>query len=502
MDINVLETENVNKRFINVIALRDINFDLRKGEIHGLVGENGAGKSTLIKILSGAIKPDSGNIKYFRKNIKNMDTCLAKKIGIVTVHQNISLVPHLSVAENICFANFPRKQLLFFCNILVNWEEVYKKSNQILGEIGFNEIDTKKKLSELPTEGMKKAVQIASALLDIGEIKILILDEPTAILNAAETIKLFNVLNKLKKKGISIIYISHYLDEILEIADRITVLRDAKKITTVEKKKVTKDDLVSLMIGREINSLYSHKKEIINEEVLSVKDLNGYGFSDVNFKLHKGEVLGIVGLSGSGRTGITRTIFGILPIKGGSISVNKKEVNIKNPKDAMQLGIGLLPEDRQIQGLVTNLRLRENITLTNLKKVSNFLGLLNFKKECEAAQGIVEQLKIKTPNVDEKTSNLSGGNQQKVNFAKWIFFNSDILILEEPTNGIDIGAKIEIYKLIEKLAKKGKSIILVSSEVPEVLGLSDYILVVSKGKVTANFSRVEATEKKIMKAMV
>jgi len=502
MNINVLETENINKRFINITALRDINFDLKEGEIHGLVGENGAGKSTLINILSGVIKANSGSIKYFGKNIGNMDTCLAKKLGVVTVHQNISLIPHLSVAENICFANFPRKQLLFFGNILVNWEEVYIKSNQVLDEIGFNEIDIKKKLSELPTEGMKKAVQVASALLDIREIKILILDEPTAILNAVETIKLFSVLNQLKKKGISIIYISHYLDEILEIADRITVLRDAKKITTVEKKKVAKDDLVSLMIGREADSLYDHKKEIINEEVLSVKDLSGYGFSHVNFRLYKGEVLSIVGLAGSGRTGITRTIFGILPIKGGSISVNKKEVSIKNPKDAMQLGIGLLPEDRQIQGLVTNLMLRENITLTNLKKVSNFLGLLNFEKECKAAQKIVGQLKIKTPNVNEKVNNLSGGNQQKVNFAKWIFFNSDILILEEPTNGIDIGAKIEIYKLIENLAKEGKSIILVSSEVPEVLGLSDYILVVSKGKVTANFSRTQATEKKIMEAMV
>lgn len=492
----ILEARNITKRFVNITALNSVSFNVEAGEIHGLVGENGAGKSTLINVLCGVLNPDEGEITFQDKQVKVTDPHFATRLGVAVVHQHISLAPSLSVAENVFLGNLPTK----WFSIFVNWEKLYGESAKALQRIGFDNIDVRLNVLELTT-GEQQAVQIARALSQNSNIKVLILDEPSAILNPVEVQKLFVVLRKMSKQGIAIIYISHYLDEVLSIADRITVLMDGKQVGTINKTEATKDKLINMMTGKKLQGIYSHDTIATDEEVLSVENLSGKGFEDLSFSLHKGEIVGIAGLMGSGRTGITRTIFGLYPVVTGSIFLNKKVVEINTPKDAIHLGIGLLPEDRKTQGLVMDMMIRDNVTMPSCEKISHF-GLINKKIERNLVQDIAVKFRIKAPHVDEKIVNLSGGNQQKVSFAKWIFSDSSILILEEPTAGIDVGAKVEIYMLIQKYIEEEKSVIWVTSEIPELLRMSDNILVINNGKMTGKFSRDEATEEKILSRMV
>jgi len=496
---NIIEARNITKRFVNITALNSVDFSVEKGEVHGLIGENGAGKSTLINILCGVIQPDEGEIKFNGKQIKVIDPHLATQLGVAVVHQNVCLVPLLTVAENVFLGSIPRRRFLGLVNY-VDWKKLYRKSKEALNRIGFSSIDIKAKVNELTT-GMKQAIQIARAISQNSGIKVLILDEPSAILTPTEVEKLFTILKKMKERGIAIIYISHYLDEVLKIADRITVLKDGRRIATMRSAEVTKDKLITMMTGKRLDETRSHTRVVTEEEVLSVKSLKGKGFEDVSFSLNKGEILGIAGLVGSGRIGVTRTIFGLYPTITGKIYLNKEPIKINTPKDAIRLGIGLLPEDRQTQGLVLNMTIRENVTITSCEQISHF-GVIRAKREKAIVRGIVDKLKIRTPHVDEIVRNLSGGNQQKVSFAKWLFSNTTILMLEEPTRGVDVGAKVEIYRLMQEFIEQGGSIILVSSEIPEILRMSDEILVINKGKITGRLSRSEATEERIMKCML
>jgi len=498
MNGNIIEAKNIAKRFTNTIALDKVDFSLKRGEIHGLIGENGAGKSTLINILTGVIRPDKGEIFLEGKKISIDDPHKATELGIAVVHQYISLSPYLTVAENIFFGNMPRKKYLK----IVDWEKIYSKSKEVLKRIGFEDINVKAKVNEL-TISQQQVIQIARALSLGSNIKVLLLDEPTAILTLIEVKKLFDVLNNMRKYGIAIIYISHYLDEILQIADRITILRNGNSFSPIENKSISKSKLINMMVGKKLNELYSHKKIFFyKEEVLKVKNLSGKHFSNINFTVHKGEIVGIVGLIGSGRLELARTLFGIYPKNNGEIYLNNKLIEINDPRGAIDLGIGLLPADRRIQGLFMEMMIRENITMASLDKISSSIGALNKKEEIKFSNEISVKLNIRASSINEIIMNLSGGNQQKVSFAKWIFCNSNILILEEPTTGVDIGTKMEIYKLLQEFINQGKSIILVSSEIPEILGNSDYILVMNRGRIRGEFSRENVTKKKILQCMV
>lgn len=498
MNENIIEAKNITKRFINTIALDKVDFILKRGEIHGLIGENGAGKSTLINILTGVIRPDKGEIFLEGKKVSINDPRKATELGFAAVHQNVSLSPNLTIAENIFFGSMPSKKYLK----IVDWSKIYSKSKEILKRIGFEDINVKAKVSDL-TISQQQVIQIARALSLGSNIKVLILDEPTAILTLIEVKKLFDILKNMRKFGIAIIYISHYLDEILQIADRVTVLKNGNSFPPIENKSISKDKLINMMIGKKLDNLYSYKKIFLNkEEVLKVKKLSGKHFSNIDFTVHKEEIVGIVGLIGSGRLELTRTLFGIYPKNDGEIFLNNKLVEINNPRRAINLGIGLLPADRRKQGLFMEMMIRENITMASLDKVSSNIGVLNKKEENIFSNEISEKLKIKALSTNEIIMNLSGGNQQKVSFAKWIFCNSNILILEEPTTGVDIGTKKEIYKLLQEFINQGKSIILVSSEIPEILGNSDYILVMNKGRIMGEFSRENATKNKILQCMI
>ena len=446
MNENIIEAKNITKRFINTIALDKVDFILKRGEIHGLIGENGAGKSTLINILTGVIRPDKGEIFLEGKKVSINDPRKATELGFAAVHQNVSLSPNLTIAENIFFGSMPSKKYLK----IVDWSKIYSKSKEILKRIGFEDINVKAKVSDL-TISQQQVIQIARALSLGSNIKVLILDEPTAILTLIEVKKLFDILKNMRKFGIAIIYISHYLDEILQIADRVTVLKNGNSFPPIENKSISKDKLINMMIGKKLDNLYSYKKIFLNkEEVLKVKKLSGKHFSNIDFTVHKEEIVGIVGLIGSGRLELTRTLFGIYPKNDGEIFLNNKLVEINNPRRAINLGIGLLPADRRKQGLFMEMMIRENITMASLDKVSSNIGVLNKKEENIFSNEISEKLKIKALSTNEIIMNLSGGNQQKVSFAKWIFCNSNILILEEPTTGVDIGTKKEIYKLLQE----------------------------------------------------
>jgi len=498
---NIIKAIGITKHFVNVIALDSVDFNLKKGEIHGLVGENGAGKSTLINVLCGVTQPDKGEISFNGNQIKSLNPIIANKLGISVIHQNIYLCPSLTVGENVFLSNIPRKRFFGFFSY-VDWNKLYQESEEILNRVGFGNINVKAEMKKLNT-GEKQAIQIARAISHNSSLNVLILDEPSAILNPAEVEYLFVILRKMKKEGISIIYISHYLNEVLEITNRLTVLRDGKHVATMKSEDVTKNELVFMMTGKKIDKSSSYIKRVVrNNEVLSVKSLKGKKFEDVNFSLNKGEILGIAGLIGSGKIGITRAIFGISQIISGEIYLNKRPVRIKTPEDAIRLNIGLVPENRQTEGLILCMKIRENATMAFYKQISHF-GVIKIKKEKMLVQNVVDNLKIKTHNIDNLVNSLSGGNQQKVSFAKWLFSNNiNILLLEEPTSGIDVGAKVKIYNIMEDFVKRGGAIILSSSEIPEILKISDKILVINKGKITGRFSRLDATEGKIMRCML
>jgi ABC-type sugar transport system ATPase subunit len=485
---NILEMSNITKTFPGVKALSDVSFSVQRGEIHALVGENGAGKSTLMKILNGVYQADSGKIFIDDKQLFLRNTMDARNAGIGLIFQEFNLVNQLSAAENI-FLNRLKKK-----GPMVDWREINKNAQNIVDELGF--AFNVKTIVENLSAAQKQLVEIAKVLSE--NARLLVMDEPTSSLTITETENLLNIVKKLKDNGITIIYISHKLEEVFKISDTCTVLRDGRIIETRKTEDFTQNEIIERMVGRSVDVEYPKRESKIGEVILEVKNISrGSLIKHISFELHRGEILGIAGLVGSGRTELAELLFGVQKIDGGEVYINGKRVHIHSTYDGKREGIGFLTEDRKETGLVLAYDLIQNISITNLHKTKNG-PFLSVKKESIAVDHYAKQLNIKTPSMKQLAGNLSGGNQQKVVFAKWLFSDADILILDEPTRGIDVGAKYEIYLLMNRLVEEGKSIIMISSELPEVLGMSDRVIVLSAGELVGEFSQREATAEAVM----
>lgn len=488
---NILEMKNINKSFYGVQALKNVNLDIRQGEVHCLVGENGAGKSTLMKVLAGAYVRDSGTITFRGDELDTSSPMAVQESGISIIYQEFNLASQLSVAENIFMGREPLKN-----NGLIDWAKLYKNTQILLNKL---DVDVNPaKLVEKLSIAEQQFVEIAKAL-SFGS-KLIVMDEPSATLTPKELSRLFEVINELRKKDVSIIYISHMLDEIIEIGDRTTVLRDGEKIATAEVADIDRGQIIKWMVGRELTNSYPERRIKPEEVIMEVKNLSKSGvLKDINFSLKKGEILGIAGLVGAGRTELVRAIYGADEIDSGDVILKGEELKILSPENSIEHGIGLLPEDRKKQGIVLGQSLKNNVTLAKIEKVINNF-LINNKKERFEVQKYVDKMGVKASSQNMLSKNLSGGNQQKVILAKWMFTDSDILIFDEPTRGIDVGAKFEIYELMNALTDEGKSIIMVSSDLPEVIGMSDRVLVMHQGEINGSYSRQELSQEKIMKS--
>lgn len=487
----LLEMKGISKRFPGVRALKGVDFELRRGEVHALVGENGAGKSTLMKVLTGIYQPDDGEIFFGGKPYAVKNIGEAQALGIAMIHQELNMMNDLTVAQNVFIGREIKK------GFWLKDAEMVKETQKIFDRIGIK-IDPKMQLGRL-TVGKQQMVEIAKAVS--RDCKLLILDEPTAALTQTEIEELFRIMEDLKAKGIGMIYISHRMDEINRISDRINVMRDGEYVGTVDTASVTKDDVINMMIGRVVYEDPKTHSEVPDdaEVVLEVKHLSsGNAFNDVSFTLRRGEILGFSGLMGAGRTEVARAIFGADPHDGGEIFVNGKRVNIKTPEDAVKLGIGYLSEDRKRYGLLLDKSITENSALASIDKYTKGIFINDRRAKAEAKEENLK-LRTKTPSMDQLLKNLSGGNQQKVIIARWLIRNSDILIFDEPTRGIDVGAKSEIYTLMNQLTKQGKSIIMISSELVEILRMSDRVLVMCEGKKTGELDISEANQENIMR---
>ena len=488
----LLEMNDICKSFPGVKALDHAQLKVRPGTVHALVGENGAGKSTLMKCLFGIYSKDEGEILLNGEPAHIVNPYDALKKGVAMVHQELQPIPERSVAENIYCGNFPRK-----FGFIVDHKKMYRDTEALLKEVKMN-FDPKVKLSALSVSQMQ-AIEIAKAVS--ANAKIIIMDEPTSSLTQNEVDNLFDIINSLRKKGISIIYISHKMDEILSISDDVTIMRDGQYIGTWGAKELTIDMIVTRMVGRELKNLYPPKSNVPGEVVLEVKNLTSItekSFKNISFQLRKGEILGIGGLVGAQRSELFEAIFGIRGIREGTITYKGKKVRIKHPQDAINQGIALLTEDRRATGIFGVLSIAENVSIASLNKYLRMGLFLNHRKIENLVQENVKKLSIKTPSSRTKIQSLSGGNQQKVIISRWLANDPDIFILDEPTRGIDVGAKYEIYSIIAELAKQGKSIIMISSELPELIGMSDRILVMCDGRVSGEVRNEEATQENIM----
>ena len=485
----LLEVKNISKVFPGVKALDNVGLKLMPGEVKALVGENGAGKSTLIKIISGVYLPTEGEIFLNGEHVEINDPFNALKMGIVPVHQEINLEPYLSVAENIFIGRQPKNNLG-----LINYKKMNADATKWLSELGVT-IDPNLPLG-MASIAERQMVAIARAVsLDA---KVLIFDEPTSSLTQKEIDHLFQVIKRLKTRGIGIIYISHRLEEIFQICDSITIMRDGVVVTNEILKNMETASIIKMMIGRDLNEMYVKTGTKIGKTILEVKNVCVKGIlNDISFDLKSGEIVGVSGLVGAGRTELARTLFGDLPLNSGEILIDGKKVNPKNPGKAIRAGIGLIPEDRKDLGLVIELAVKKNISMTIFKVLSK-LGFINQRKEQEIADDYVNQLVIKTPSLDQRVKFLSGGNQQRVVIAKWLATSPKILIVDEPTRGIDVGAKAEIHKLLNDLANQGVAILMISSELPEVIAMSDRVLVIYQGKVKAELKGKSINEEEIM----
>jgi ribose transport system ATP-binding protein len=484
--------EGIHKSFPGVYAVKDCPFDLYAGEVHALVGENGAGKSTLVKILAGVYHKDSGKILVRGKEVSIIDTRSARNASIAMIHQELQLVPHLTVAMNIFIGREHRKRIKF----VVDDKKSINEAGKIIERMKVNLNPTVRVMDLSIAE--QYMVEIAKAISQ--NTSILILDEPTAALTDTETQTLFGLIREMKSQGMGIIYISHRMEELKQIADRITVMRDGNYIGTKNIEDITVDEIVNMMVGRTIfettPELPDHPSE---ETVLEIKNLNrGSKIKNVSFKLRKGEVLGFAGLIGAGRTEVARAIFGADPLDSGEIFVNGRKVNIKHPIDAVKQGIGYLSEDRKHFGLALIRDIETNMMLASFRKFTRAKFIVDSKKTNQTANDMVKNMNIATPSIRQLLNNLSGGNQQKVVISKWLVRDSDILIFDEPTRGIDVGAKSEVYKLMNRLVKQGKTIIMISSELPEILRMSHRVIVMCEGRITGELNAGEATQEKIM----
>ncbi|HEW92152.1 MAG TPA: sugar ABC transporter ATP-binding protein [Thermotogaceae bacterium] len=479
----------INKSFPGVQALKNVDFYLKPGEAKALVGENGAGKSTLIKILTGAYSQDSGEISVFGEKVEKMTPIISEQLGISAVYQNLMLANHLTVAENILLGNEPSK--LGF----VSKRRMFEKAERVLEQIGYADvISPDQKLSEL-TAAQQGMVAIARALS--RKAKVIIFDEPTAVLAAREVMELFKVIEQLKENGISIIYISHRLEEIFEFCDNALVLKDGQVVGERRISETNIDELITMMVGREIKKDLYNPNRKIGKEILRIENLNNYKLRNCSLSVREGEIVGLYGLVGSGRTELSRAIFGADPIDSGKIFVEGKEVKIKSPTGAIKLGLGLIPEDRRQQGLALKLSVKHNINLPVYDKIGK-IGFINLSKENRNARNFVKVLSIKTPSLRQLVSNLSGGNQQKVVVAKWLASKSKIFIMDEPTNGIDVGAKEEIYELMNNLAVEGAGVLFISSYMPELMGICDRIVIMREGQIVGEIPHKEFNEEKIL----
>lgn len=494
----VLEMKNISKTFSGIKVLKNVKLSLYPGEVHALMGENGAGKSTLMKILGGIYTPDpNGEIIYKNTTIEWKSPLEARNKGISVIHQELNLSPNLTISENILMGTkFPKKTFG-----IINWEKVHEKAGRILSSMG-SELNPRTLVSKLSV-AEQQVVEIARALSFKAEV--LIMDEPTASLSDKEINNLFTIIEDLKKQGVAIVYISHRMDEIFKISNRFTVLRDGDWIASGPIEETNPEHLVKLMVGRDLKDLFKRQSGIKvsrtwknKKPVLELKNVTDQSFvQDVSFHVYPGEIVGIAGLVGAGRTELVRAIFGAAPLKSGSILVDGRLVKIRTPIDAIRNGIAHVPESRKEQGLFLDLSVKENLIMTEMKSFSKW-GMLSWRQAGDAAGKHIQNLGVKAANPELPVSSLSGGNQQKVVIAKWLSIKPKVLLLDEPTRGVDIGAKTEIHKIISGLAEEGLAVLMISSELPEVLGISDRILVMSEGRLTGELPREEATQEKIM----
>lgn len=488
----LVSMEGIEKSFPGVHALSNCRFELLSGEVHALVGENGAGKSTMMKVLSGVYSKDAGRIFVSGQEVDIPNPRAAQQLGISIIHQELNLMNHLTVAQNIFIGREPRQKVPF----LLDENEINRKAQDLFDTLHMK-LDPRAKVADL-TVAKQQIVEIAKALSFNSQV--LIMDEPTAALTDTEIEDLFRIIRQLRENGVGIVHISHRLEELKQISDRITVMRDGQYVDTVNTADVSIDRIISMMVGRTIFGGKPEVPEVRDQEVvLEVRNLNrGKTIKDVSFQLRKGEVLGFAGLLGAGRTEVARAIFGADPIDSGEIFVHGQKVEIKSPGDAVRNSIAYLSEDRKRYGVTLGMDVENNIVLAMFNKFLNKIGWVNTAQTRETALHYVDALSIKTPNIQQKVKNLSGGNQQKVVIGKWLTADTEILIFDEPTRGIDVGAKSEIYHLLNDLVRQGKSIIMISSELPEVLRMSHRILVMCEGRITGELDHSEATQEKIM----
>lgn len=492
----VLEMTGVSKSFPGVKALDNVQLRLRPGKVHALMGENGAGKSTLMKCMFGIYKMDQGQILIDGEPVTISDPMEALKKGIAMVHQELQPIPARTVGENIFLGRYPMKKALGFIP-MVDHAKMYADTAELLKRVRMN-FDPKQKVGELSVSQMQ-SVEIAKAVS--ANCRVLILDEPTSSLTANEVEALFRIINDLKAEGVAIVYISHKMDEILRIGDEVTIMRDGKYIGTWDAQDLTTDRIITLMVGRELTNLYPKRENVPGEVVFEVKDftsINPRSFRNVNFQLRKGEILGVGGLVGAQRTELMEGLFGIRSHTTGQIFYKGKEITVNRPKDAIDQGIAMLTEDRRGSGIMGVLSVADNISISSLNQYLEYGYFINGKKVEQLVQDNVKKMNIKTPSSKTLIKSLSGGNQQKVLVGRWLANNPDVLILDEPTRGIDVGAKYEIYCIIADLAKEGKSIIMISSEMSELIGMSDRIMVMCDGRVTGFVEGSEATQENIM----
>lgn len=484
---SILKINHISKLYPGVVALDDMNVEFREGEVHAIVGENGAGKSTLIKTISGAIEPTSGTIEINGEIFERLTPKQSREKGVAVIYQEFTLVPVLSAADNIFMGEY------MLNGMVLDRKRMEEKAKELFDRLHVK-IDPKTKVADLTT-GFQQIVEIAKAISK--DAKILIMDEPSAPLTITEVEAMYEIVDRLKAEGVTIIYISHRMEEIFRLSDRVTVIRDGKYITTLETKNTNKQELIKLMVGRELNETYPIRKQESGEVIMKLDKVGGNGVKDISFEVKKGEILGLGGLVGAGRTELAQLIFGSEPIISGTITYKGSPLHVKNCQEAIEKGIAMIPEDRKRHGVILDMSIMENTTMPCLKRISP-KGVLSDQKEKAVTEKYKNDLLIKTPSINQLVKNLSGGNQQKVVLAKWLAMDPEVIIFDEPTRGIDVGAKQEIYEIMNELANQGKAIIMISSDMEELIGMSDRIVVLCKGRLAGSLAKNEISQESIL----
>jgi len=483
----ILRLNHISKLYPGVVALDDMNMEFREGEVHAIVGENGAGKSTMIKTISGAVEPTQGTIEICGETFEKMTPKLSREKGVAVIYQEFTLVPVLSAAENIFMGEY------ILNGLALNRKAMEAKAKELFERLHVR-IDPKVKVADLTT-GFQQIVEIAKAISK--DAKILIMDEPSAPLTITEVEAMYEIVDRLKAEGVTILYISHRMEEIFRLSDRVTVIRDGKYITTVNTADTNKQELIKLMVGRELNDTYPKRAKPPGETILNLEKVSGNGVKNISLEVKRGEVLGLGGLVGAGRTELAQLIFGSEKVTSGVITFNGKRLQIKNCREAIEAGIAMIPEDRKRHGVILDMSIKENTTMPCLERISS-RKIIKKQKEVEVTEQYEKSLRIKTPTIEQRVKNLSGGNQQKVVLAKWLVMNPEIIIFDEPTRGIDVGAKQEIYEIMNNLANEGKAIIMISSDMEELIGMSDRVVVLCKGRMAGSLDRDEISQESIL----